>query len=114
MLLPYFFITMKEKNDLPEDPLLVDEDGLYITIGQMQFWLNDRNNRKLFREGSTEFFKFYDACRAYNMISDMIVEDPDCAYLYWDQKRGVPAFSFPVKGSVTQAFIDLGLIEGAD
>tara|TARA_R110000744_G_scaffold58009_1_gene121271 strand:+ start:120 stop:437 length:318 start_codon:yes stop_codon:yes gene_type:complete len=105
---------MKEKNDLPSDPLLIDEDGLYITLSQMQFWLNDRGNRKLFREANAKFFKFYDACRAYNMISDMIVEDVDCAYLYWDEKRGVPAFSFPVKGSVTEAFIELGLLEDID
>jgi len=105
-------------NEYPEDsgisssdPLLIDDDGLYITIGQMQFWLNNKKNVKLFKSGSPKFFKYYNSCRTYNMISDMIEDDPECAILYWDSDLGVPAFSFPMKGAVAQAFSNLGLIE---
>jgi len=104
----------RSQNDggpLPEDPLLVDDDGLYITIGQMQFWLNRRGGKKLFKVGSSEFFRYYNSCRTYNLISELMVDDPKCAFMYWDEVRGAPAFSFPTTGTVAQFFVELGLID---
>ena len=95
----------------PKDPLLVDDEGLYITLAQMQFWLNRRQGTKLFRTGSHKFLKYYNSCRTYNLISDMLEEDPECASLYWDDKLGVPVYMFPASGTVASKFSDLGLID---
>jgi len=95
---------------LPEDPLLIDDDGLYITIGQMQYWLNRRGGKRLFKSGSSEFFKYYHSCRTYNLLSELMDDDPECAFMYWDDKREAPAFSFPIDGIVADTFTELGLI----
>jgi hypothetical protein len=108
------FIPDDDDDLAPSDPLMLDEDGLYITVSQMRFWLNSKIGRKLFKEASPKFFSYYNSCRTYNLISDMIKEDPECAYLYWDSKLNVPAFSFPVSGIVSQRFNELGLLKGED
>lgn len=112
----YFFIPLMKEftyddDPLDDDPLIFDDDGLYITKSQMKFWLNNKKNRKLLKKGSSRFLKYYSSCRTYNLVSDMLEDDPECAFLYWDEKKGVPAFSFPVNGIVAQTFIDLGLLE---
>ena len=55
MPLPFIFIIMKENafdgadDELgPNEPLVVDRDGLYITVAQMRFWLDSRRGRRLF------------------------------------------------------------------
>jgi len=101
-------------DSLPDDPLLIDDDGLYITIGQMQYWLNRKGGKKQFKSGSSEFFKYYNSCRTYNLISELMVDDPECAFMYWDNKREAPAFSFPVSGTVAETFFELGLLDEGD
>jgi len=82
------------------EPLFIDEDGLYITAAQMQFFLNRRNGAKKLSRGDAEFFSFYTNCRTYNLIYDMMEKDPDCAKMYWDESLGAIALSFPIKGEI--------------
>jgi len=114
MPLPFIFIIMEDfsyEELEPDEPLMVDEDGLYITVSQMRFWLNSKRGRRLFRSGSSQFLKYYHSCRTYNLISDMLEEDPKCAKLFWDTRKGAPGFTFPIKGKVADRFYELGLVE---
>tara|TARA_Y100001951_G_C11168139_1_gene198699 strand:- start:139 stop:480 length:342 start_codon:yes stop_codon:yes gene_type:complete len=103
-----------DEDPTPNDPLIIDDDGLYITLGQMQYWLNRRDGKKLFKAHSKKFFKYYNSCRTYNLISELMDDDPGCAYMYWDPKREAPAFSFPIEGKVADCFTRLGLLGECD
>ena len=95
----------------PDERIIIDDDGLFITLGQMQYWFNRKNGKSLFKSASKEFFKYYHSCKTYNLISEMMKADPSCAYMYWDEDKEAPAFSFPRKGKVTECFHQLGLLK---
>jgi len=84
------------------EPLFTDEDGLYITSAQMQFFLNRKNGAKKLSRGDAEFFSYYTNCRTYNLIYDMMDKDPACAKMYWDESLGAIALSFPLKGKIAE------------
>tara|TARA_Y100001951_G_C11248477_1_gene244892 strand:+ start:253 stop:597 length:345 start_codon:yes stop_codon:yes gene_type:complete len=96
------------------EPLFVDEDGLYITAAQMQFFLNRRNGAKKLSRGDAEFFSFYTNCRTYNLIYDMMDKDPDCAKMYWDPHTDAVALSFPMKGEVAKTLSSITRLEEDD
>lgn len=94
--------------DLPDDfgyrqPLIEDEEGLYLTIAQMKFFLNRKDGEKKFEEAHPDFLAYYNQCRLYNMIYDMMDKDSKCATLYWDEEKEAVSLSFPMKGKVAQA-----------
>jgi len=84
------------------EPLFMDEDGLYITAAQMQFYLNRKDGAKKLGRGDAEFFSFYNNCRLYNLIYDMMDEEPGCAKMYWDEDSGAVALAFPFKGKIAK------------
>jgi hypothetical protein len=84
-------------------PLMTDEEGLYITIAQMNFFFNRRNGVKKFEKATPEFMTYYNNCRLYNLIYDMMEKDPKCARIYWDAELQSLAISFPIKGKVAKA-----------
>jgi hypothetical protein len=84
-------------------PLMTDNEGLYITVAQMNFFFNRRNGVKKFEEASPEFISYYNHCRLYNLIYDMMEKDPDCAVIFWDNKNEGLGISFPMKGKVAKA-----------
>lgn len=91
-------------DDVPyRDPLLVDEKGLYITKAQMTFFLNRRRGKTKFETASREFMDYYNHCRLYNLIYDMLEDDPECATFFWDGEKNRVAVSFTVDGSVAKA-----------
>jgi hypothetical protein len=93
--------------NIPEDefrePLLEDEEGLYVTVAQMNFFLNRKDGKKKFKAAHPDFLSYYNHCRLYNMIYDMMDKDPKCATLYWDEKKEAISLSFPIKGKVAEA-----------
>ena len=91
------------------EPLLIDENGLYITAAQMQFFLNRQNGKEKFRTGDQEFMHYYKNCCLYNLIYDMMEEDPECGKMYWDHKKNSVALSFPMKGEVSKALAQVSL-----
>jgi hypothetical protein len=84
-------------------PLNREYDGTYITIAQMHFFLNRDNGRTMFEEGHQEFWDYYNLCRAYNLISEMMEDRPDCAIMYWDDKLKTVSVGYPTDGPVSKA-----------
>jgi len=84
------------------EPLFADESGLYITAAQMQFFLNRQDGQKKFKTGDQEFLSYYRNCTLYNVIWDMMDDNDTCAKMYWDEKNGNVAVSFPIRGAVAE------------
>jgi len=84
------------------------DDGTYVLHYQLRFFLNDRQGIKDFTENNNVFLSFCEECRAYNLVSDMLCSDPNCAALVWDDDSDLPAFILPEGGEVEKALIDLG------
>ena len=81
---------------------MTDKAGLYITVAQMGFFLNRKNGKKKFSSADAEFMDYYRNCCLYNLVYDMMEDNPECANLYWDSDHGSVSLSFPVKGSVAR------------
>ena len=90
---------MREKYSFRE-PLGKDLNGLYITAAQMQFFLNRRNGSEMFLNGDSEFFEYFYKCAVYNIVWDMLEQDPDCATLFWDDDQETVGIKFPMNGKV--------------
>jgi hypothetical protein len=75
----------------------MDDNGLYVTTAQMNFFMNRDNGEKLVREVSPEFVKYYNNCKLYNLVYDMMEHDPKCAVMYWDAGRGERLFIISYK-----------------
>ena len=90
------------------DPLNIEPDGTYITRCQMQFFLNRKEGEKKFKCGDPEFVEYYNICRVYNLVSEIMVDDEDAAIMYWDDKKGIVRMGFPTHGVVEKA------LEGVD
>jgi hypothetical protein len=91
------------------EPLMVDEYGLYITISQMEFFLNRKHGEELVNNASPEFMKYYKNCCLYNLVYDMMEEDPDCAKMYWDDVTESVAMAFPMDGKVAKALASVAI-----
>ena len=79
------------------------DNGLYITVAQMQFFLNRRGGEQKFKNSDVEFLSFYKNCCLYNLVYDMMEDNSKCAKMYWDSDTESVSLSFPVKGHVAQA-----------
>ena len=90
-----------------DEPLSVEKDGTYITVGQMHFYLNRRNGETKFKSGHPDFFRYYNMCRVYNRVSELMDEDYDSAILYWDTKKEGVSIGFPASGAVAEALSDI-------
>jgi hypothetical protein len=93
---------MRDKFEFRE-PLGEEPDGTYITAGQMQFYLNRPHGAENFKQGTREFFEYYNICRTYNVITDLMDIDPTVAIFYWDSKKEQIAMAFPATGIVAEA-----------
>jgi hypothetical protein len=110
-------ISMSMRKPKFREPLACDSQGLFITVAQMQFYLNRPKGRDKFREGDSEFLRYYKNCKLYNLIYEMMEDDPNCATMYWDSKAGSVAITFPVQGNVARTlseFTFLGTYEEDD
>jgi len=96
------------------EPLLTDDNGLYVTAAQMQFFLNRPKGKVLFKTSHYEFLQYYKNCCLYNLVYDMMETNDKCAKMYWDSDEGCVALSFPVKGSVAQALSEVSSSFGDD
>ena len=85
----------------------MDEDGLYFSSAQLQFFLNRRDGPNKLSKGDSEFFSYYNNCRTYNLIYDMLDKDVDCAKMYWDSELVSMAFSFPMNGPVARVLAEI-------
>ena len=91
------------------EPLMEDELGLYITIAQMDFFLNRKHGDQMVNQGAPEFMKYYQNCCLYNLVFDMMEEDPECGKMYWDHETESVAMSFPMDGKVAKALASVAI-----
>ena len=91
---------MFESND---EPLKKEPDGTFITVAQMQFFLNRKDGAEKFKAGHEDFFEYYNLCRVYNLVSSIMEKEPDSAIMYWDEKKQIVSMGFPTDGSVAKA-----------
>lgn len=84
------------------EPLFIDEDGLYITAAQMQFFLNRKQGKTQFQIADAQFLNYYNNCRTYNFVYDMLEDDSDCARIYWDGEQNSVAVAFPMRGKIAK------------
>ena len=86
----------------------MDEYGLYVTVAQMGFFLNRPRAKAKFQARDLEFLNYYKNCCLYNLVYDMMDENPSCAKMYWDSDAGCVSLSFPVGGEVAKALAIVG------
>ena len=86
-----------------DEPLNEEPDGTYITTVQMKFFLNNKDGVALYQERSEIFEEYYDICRVYNLVSDIMKEDPDSAIVYWDEDIEAVSIAFPAHGKVASS-----------
>jgi len=96
------------------EPLLTDDNGLYVTAAQMQFFLNRPKGKVMFKTSHYEFLQYYKNCCLYNLVYDMMEKNDKCAKMYWDSDEGCVALSFPVKGFVAEALSKVSSSFGDD
>ena len=89
------------------EPLMMDEEGLYITAAQMQFFLNRRDGQKKFESCSVEFLNYYRNSCLYNLVYDLMEQDSSCATMYWDHENNTLSLSFPWKGIVADTLANV-------
>jgi hypothetical protein len=106
-------MSMRGKYDFRE-PLMMDDNGLYITCAQMQFFLNRDDGQKKFKAHDEEFMSYYKNCCLYNLVYDMMEDNPECAKMYWDSENGSVSLTFPVKGYVAQALAEVASVFAYD
>ena len=94
------------------EPLLIDDEGLYITAAQMQFFLNRREGKKKFNAADSEFLSYYNNCRLYNFVYDMMEDDPKCARIYWDGEQETIGVAFPMRGKIAKQLASFQRWEG--
>ena len=89
------------------EPLNVELDGTYITVGQMQFYLNRKNapTRAVLRDPT--FLAYYNKMRVYNKVSDIMETDPLSAIMYWNPDTEGVAIAYPEVGVVADALLDI-------
>ena len=86
---------------------MMDEFGLYITVAQMDFFLNRKDGAELMDSASPEFMDYYQNCLLYNMVYDMMEAEPETGDMYWDHTNQTVAFSFPLNGKISKALASI-------
>ena len=100
LFLPSLLFMSKKKRY--RDKIFFDDSGRYVTVAQMGFFLNRRNGERMFYKNTREFGTYVRSCQEYNLISDMMKADPNCAVMYWDHKVSRVGFRFPSKSRVAR------------
>ena len=81
---------------------MAEDNGLYITAAQMQFFLNRPKGEDKFAKADAEFINYYKNCCLYNIVYDMMEENHKCAIMYWDNSSESVALSFNIHGEVAK------------
>ena len=96
-------------------PLHLDDDHLYITEAQLQFYINGLSSPVRISEilsggmVSKEFIDYYEKCAAYNLIWDLAERYPKSSKMCWDDKGQEFRIIFPKSGLVARSLKKHGL-----
>ena len=96
-------------------PLHLDDDHLYITEAQLQFYINGLASpvkiSEILSDGamSNEFIDYYEKCAAYNLIWDLSQNFPKSSQMYWDDAVREFKITFPKTGIVARNLKKYGL-----
>ncbi len=93
---------------------MAEDNGLYITAAQMQFFLNRPKGEDKFSQADEEFIKYYKNCCLYNIVYDMMDDDEGCATMYWDSTNESVALSFNIHGTVAKELSKFSKISDDD
>ena len=93
---------------------MMDDHGLYITVAQMHFFLNRPKGKAKFKTADDEFLSYYKNCCLYNLVYDMMEDNPKCAKVFWDSDAECVSLSFPVRGHVAMALAQVSHIFKAE
>ena len=63
----------------------------------------------MMNSASPEFMKYYKNCCLYNLVYDMMEEDPNCGKMYWDPTSESVAMAFPIDGIVAKTLASVSL-----
>lgn len=99
------------------EPLDYDDQGLYITAAQMQFFLNRPGGSDSFRKGTKEFISYYNFWLQYNLVYDLSELFPEDVYFYWCPEEEQVKYSCPKGGFVDEQLSSIELydsLEGFD
>jgi len=92
--------------------IIENSDGSYLTVTQLKFFLNRDNGPEDFKNKGEDFLSYFEVCRAYNLISDILEKTPDAGYLYWDDKKDCVSFAFPALGIVDDLLNKMESLKG--
>lgn len=85
-------------------PIMVDEDGGYITKAQIRFFMNRRRGYDKISNLDDDFLGYVEYCKIYNYLWDCSKVRED-VIMYWDEKKDTIAFSFPKKGKIANTVL---------
>lgn len=91
------------------EPFDVDEKGCYITMAQVNFFVNDVPGYIEDPLDSPEFLSYYDKCCFYNLCYDMMEKDPSSGIMYWDHVKETFMVAFPHDGAISRKLEELGM-----
>ena len=86
------------------NPIIMDDDGFYITKGQLDYYLLRGNGfksiMKYFKNTidskySRDFGEYVETCKIYNVIRDITKDDPTASKMYWDTDDQAIKFTYP-------------------
>ena len=83
-------------------PIYIDQAGLYLTVAQLQFFLNRWNGYEHIKNNSPQFKEYYMKCLIYNFVWDLMENDPDIASMFWDVKSETVVLRFPHDGIIME------------
>ena len=96
-------------------PIYLDNEDLYITEAQMQFYLNRLSPspkvKDILNAGkvSKDFLIYYEKCVVYNLIWDLADKYPRSSKMYWDDNFLEFRIKYPKDGMVFKALKRHGL-----
>lgn len=82
------------------EPYDIDENGMYITESQINFFANRPNGLAKIDSDSEEFNRYCLMCQIHNLVYDLSEKDNSEGYIYWDDKKECTGIWFPLNGKV--------------
>ena len=90
---------------MPDDtfrkPVIIDDDGGYITNAQIKFYMNRYKGYDKIQALHGDFVTYTEYCKIYNYLWDCS-KDSDKVIMFWDAENETIAFTFPKRGEIAE------------